>query len=168
MAHPYADKFPGARLAEDVRVFKPELVNIYGCTIGNETTIAPFVEIQENVVIGCRCKISSHSFICNGVVIEDGVFIGHGVIFTNDRYPRALTDDGRLKGGDDWECVPIRVCRQASIGSGAVLLPGVTIGEGALVGAGSVVTRDVPPYAVVFGNPARIRGDMRKKTKGKQ
>jgi len=156
MSHPYAAKFPNARLSEDVLVFKPDLVNIYGCTIGSGTTIGPFVEIQKNVVIGCRCKISSHSFICNGVVIEDGVFIGHGVMFTNDRYPRAVTDDGRLKGGDDWECVPSRVCRQASIGSGAVLLPGITVGECAMVGAGSVVTRDVPPYAVVCGNPARI------------
>ncbi len=168
MSHPHASKFPGARLAEDVLVFKPDLVNIYGCVIGAGTTVGPFVEIQKDAAIGCRCKISSHSFICSGVVIEDGVFIGHGVMFTNDRYPAAVTDDGKLQGGGDWECIPTRVCRRASIGSGAVLLPGVTVGEGALVGAGSVVARDVPPYAVVCGNPARICGDTREGKKAKK
>jgi len=163
MAHKLESKFPGAHLAEDVLILKPELVNIYGCTIGSETRIGPFVEIQRDVIIGSRCKISSHSFICSGVVIEDGVFIGHGVMFTNDRFPRAVTDDGKLQSGDDWECIPSKVCRQASIGSGAVILPGITVGEGALVGAGSVVTQDVPPFAVVCGNPARIRGDIREK-----
>jgi acetyltransferase-like isoleucine patch superfamily enzyme len=168
MPHPNEAKFPGAQLAEDVMVFKPDLVNIYGCTIGSETTIGPFVEIQKDVIIGCRCKISSHSFICSGVIIEDGVFIGHGVVFTNDRYPSAVTDDGKLKGGSDWECIPSRICQRASIGSGAVLLPGVTVGEGALVGAGSVVTRDVPPHVVVCGNPARICGNIPQKNKEKK
>ena len=168
MTHPYAAKFPDVRLSEDVLIFKPELVNIYGCTIGSGTTIGPFVEIQKDVLIGGRCKISSHSFICSAVVIEDEVFIGHGVMFTNDRYPGAVTDDGRLQGNGDWECIPSRVCRRASIGSGVVLLPGVTVGESALVGAGSVVTRDVPPYAIVCGNPAHICGDVRQKSKRKQ
>ena len=155
--------FPGAKLAGNVKIFKPELVNIYGCIIGNETTVGPFVEIQKDVIIGCRCKISSHSFICTGVIIEDGVFIGHGVMFTNDRYPRAVKDDGNLKGNEDWECIPSRVCERASIGSGSVLLPGITIGEGALVGAGSVVTRDVPPYTIVCGNPAKICGNIKER-----
>jgi len=163
MAHLHAAKFPGANIDDDVLVFKPELVNIYGCIIRHGTIIGPFVEIQKDVVIGHHCKISSHSFICSGVVIEDEVFIGHGVIFTNDRYPRAVTNDGRLQGENDWICIPSRVCRQASIGSGVVLLPGITVGEGALVGAGSIVTHDVPPYAIVCGNPAQICGNIKDK-----
>jgi acetyltransferase-like isoleucine patch superfamily enzyme len=123
--------------------------NLYGCSLGDETRVGPFVEIQRGAVIGSRCKISSHSFICEGVVIEDDV------CFTNDRRPKATTDDGRLQTGDDWMLEPTRVCRGASIGSGATILPGITIGERALVGAGSVVTRDVAPGETVVGNPAR-------------
>ena len=163
MANKHTVKFPSVKFAEDVKIFKPDLVNIYGCTIGNGTTIGPFVEIQKDVNIGCNCKISSHSFICSGVTIEDGVFIGHGVMFTNDRYPRAVNDEGTLQGSDDWECIPTRVCKRASIGSGAVLLPDITIGEGSLVGAGSVVTKNVPPFAIVKGNPAKICGNVKER-----
>jgi UDP-2-acetamido-3-amino-2,3-dideoxy-glucuronate N-acetyltransferase len=131
-------------------------VNLYGCQIGDDTRIGPFVEIQKNATIGARCKISSHTFICEGVTIEDEVFIGHGVIFINDPDPRA-TANGKVQGEADWQVVPTQVCRAASIGSGAVVLAGVCIGAGALVGAGAVVTRDVPPDAVVVGNPARFR-----------
>jgi len=148
-------------LGDNVVIHHPQLVNMYGCRIGESTRIGAFVEIQRGAVIGRRCKISSHSFICDGVTIEDGVFVGHGVMFTNDRFPRALTDDGRLQTDADWELVPTRVARGASIGSHATILPGVTIGEGALVGAGAVVTRDVPPYAVVAGVPARVVGSAR-------
>ena len=148
-------------LGDNVVIHHPQLVNMYGCRIGESTRIGAFVEIQRGAVIGRRCKISSHSFICDGVTIEDGVFVGHGVMFTNDRFPRALADDGRLQTDADWELVPTRVGRGASIGSNATILPGVTIGEGALVGAGAVVTRDVPPYAVVAGVPARVVGSAR-------
>ena len=148
-------------LGDNVVIHQPQLVNMYGCRIGESTRIGAFVEIQRGAVIGRRCKISSHSFICDGVTIEDGVFVGHGVMFTNDRFPRALTDDGRLQTDADWKLVPTRVGRGASIGSNATILPGVTIGEGALVGAGAVVTRDVPPYAVVAGVPARVVGSAR-------
>jgi acetyltransferase-like isoleucine patch superfamily enzyme len=130
-------------------------VNLYGCKIGDETRIGTFVEIQKNAQVGARCKISSHTFICEGVVIEDEVFIGHGVMFINDPYPRATTD-GRPQSDVDWQVVPTKVCRGASIGTGAVILAGVTIGPGALVGAGAVVTRDVPAGAIVAGNPARL------------
>ena len=130
-------------------------VNLYGCSIGDETRVGSFVEIQKNAFIGARCKISSHTFICEGVTIEDDVFVGHGVVFINDPDPRA-TADGRPQTEADWRVVPTRVCRGASIGSGAVILAGVTIGPGALVGAGAVVTRDVPAGAVVVGNPARF------------
>jgi acetyltransferase-like isoleucine patch superfamily enzyme len=130
--------------------------NLYGCLVGDETRIGAFVEIQSGVKVGSRCKISSHSFICSGVTIEDEVFIGHGVMFTNDTDPRATTPTGEFQTPADWELVPTRVCRRASIGSGAVILPGVTIGEGALVGAGAVVTRSVEPGAVVAGCPARF------------
>src|SRR5687768_10691966 len=133
-------------LGEDVRIVQPDLVNLYGCTIAAETKIGAFVEIQKDASIGKRCKISSHTFICEGVTIEDEVFVGHGVMFTNDLYPRA-TADGALQTEADWAVVSTRVCRGASIGSGAVILCGVTIGEGALVGAGAVVTRDVPAHA---------------------
>ncbi|NJC71283.1 N-acetyltransferase [Planosporangium thailandense] len=148
-------------LADRVTIFRPELVNLYGCTIGSETTVGPFVEIQRDVVIGARCKISSHSFICAGVTIEDEVFLGHGVMFVNDLFPRATTDDGQLKTDQDWQLVRTLVCRGASIGSHATILGGVTISTRALVGAGAVVTRDVPAFAVVAGNPARVIGDVR-------
>ena len=148
-------------LGEDVVVHHPSLVNLYGCRIGDQTRIGSFVEIQKHAVVGARCKISSHSFICEGVTLGDEVFIGHGVVFTNDRYPRAATPDGRLQGDRDWQVIPTRVGRGASIGSHATLLPGIVVGEHALVGAGSVVTRDVPAYAVVVGVPARVVGSMR-------
>lgn len=129
--------------------------NLYGCAIGDETRIGPFVEIQAGARVGARCKIQSHSFVCEGVTIEDEVFVGHGVLFINDKAPRATTDDGRLQGADDWELVPTVVERRASLGSGAVILAGVRIGADALVGAGAVVTRDVPAGSVVAGVPAR-------------
>lgn len=135
---------------------RPELVNLYGCRVGSETKIGPFVEIGRDAVVGSRCKIGSHTYICGGVTIEDEVFIGHGVMFINDRYPRATNGDGQLQTEADWTLVPTRVCRRASIGSGAVILCGVTIGEGAMVGAGAVVTKDVPPYSTVAGVPARL------------
>jgi acetyltransferase-like isoleucine patch superfamily enzyme len=144
---------PDVALGEDVRIFA--FVNLYGCAIGAATQIGTFVEVQRGARIGARCKISSHTFICEGVTIEDECFIGHGVLFTNDRRPAAVNADGSLKGRDDWTCEPTRVGRRASIGSGAVILCGVTIGEGALVGAGAVVTKDVPPGATVAGVPAR-------------
>ena len=143
-------------LGADVGIAHPELVNLYGCTVGDGTRIAPFVEIQKNAVIGQRCKISSHTFVCEGVTIEDECFIGHHVCFTNDRHPRATTEFGGLQTEADWQVVPTRVCRGASIGSGAVILCGVTIGERALIGAGAVVTRNVPAGSVVAGVPARI------------
>jgi UDP-2-acetamido-3-amino-2,3-dideoxy-glucuronate N-acetyltransferase len=150
------------QLGRDVKIFHPELVNLYGCSVGDETKIGTFVEIQGGANIGSRCKISSHSFICEGVTIEDEVFVGHGVMFTNDRFPRATTADGELQGPADWKVEPTRVCRRASIGSNATILCGITIGEGAIVGAGSVVTRDVPPNAVVAGVPARnVTGNKR-------
>jgi UDP-2-acetamido-3-amino-2,3-dideoxy-glucuronate N-acetyltransferase len=142
-------------LGEGVVVFHPELVNLYGCRIGAGTKIGSFVEIQKGATIGARCKISSHSFVCEGVTIEDDVFVGHGVVFINDPYPRA-TSAGRLQTEADWTVVPTRVGRGASIGSGAVVLCGVTIGEDALVGAGAVVTSDVPAGATVAGVPARL------------
>lgn len=148
------------KLGADVRIFQPDLVNLYGCTIGDETKIGTFVEIQVGAVIGARCKISSHTFICEGVTIEDEVFIGHGVMFTNDVYPRATTDDGTLATAEDWTCSPTRVCRRASIGSGATILPNLTIGENALVAAGAVVTRDVPANAIVAGCPAAVVGTV--------
>ncbi len=144
------------RLGANVQIAYPELVNLYGCTIGDDTRIGPFVEIQKNATVGCRCKISSHTFICEGVSIDDEVFVGHGVMFINDRYPKATAPSGKLQTEADWHVIPTRVGRGASIGSGAVILCGVTIGEGALVGAGAVVTRDVPAGTVVAGVPARI------------
>ena len=142
-------------LGKDVRIFHPDLVNLYGCTVGDETRIGTFVEIQKNAVIGARCKISSHSFICEGVTIEDEVFVGHGVLFINDKYPRA-TAAGHLQTEADWKVVTTRIKRGASIGSGAIILCGVTVGEGALVGAGAVVTKDVSDHSVVHGVPARF------------
>lgn len=141
------------RIGRDAKVFA--FVNLYGCTIGDESKIGSFVEIQKNAHIGARCKISSHTFICEGVTIEDDCFIGHHVCFINDRFPRATAANGQLQTEADWEVVSTRVCRGSSIGSGAVILCGVTIGEGALIGAGAVVTKDVAPREVVAGVPAR-------------
>lgn len=145
-------------LGEGVVVHHPDLVNLYGCTIGDGARIGTFVEIQKGSSIGRNCKISSHSFICEGVTIEDGVFIGHGVMFTNDRYPGAVTATGELQSEKDWVVIPTLVKRHASIGSNATILPGTTIGEGAQVGAGAVVTKDVPDHAIVAGVPARVIG----------
>lgn len=150
------------QLGRGVRIFHPDLVNLYGCTIGDETQIGTFVEIQRGAFVGALCKIQSHSFICEGVTIEDEVFVGHGVMFTNDMDPRATLTDARLAGNGDWIMLPTRVERQASIGSGAVILP-VVIGAGALVGAGAVVTRNVRPFAIVAGNPAIEIGDVRQR-----
>ena len=141
-------------MGQRVKIFQPDLVNLYGCTLGDDTKIGAFVEIQKNACIGSRCKISSHTFVCEGVTIEDDVFVGHGVMFINDLYPRATTD-GRLQTEEDWKVVPTRVKRGASIGSGAVILAGLTIGEGAMIGAGAVVTHDIPDHHVAKGVPAR-------------
>ncbi len=151
------------QMGSDVNIFHPELVNLYGCAIGDETKIGTFVEIQKNAIIGSRCKISSHTFICEGVIIEDEVFVGHGVMFTNDLYPRATNEDGNLQTDTDWHVVQTHVKHRASIGSNATILGGITIGENAIIGAGAVVTRDVPDYAVVAGVPARRMGDVREK-----
>lgn len=141
------------RLGADVKL--AEFVNLYGCEIGDETKVGTFVEVQKNAKIGKRCKISSHTFICEGVVIEDNVFVGHGVVFINDIYPRATTPTGELQTQQDWKVDPTLVKRGASIGSGATILANVTIGENAIVGAGSVVTKNVPADTIVAGNPAR-------------
>lgn len=142
------------KLGRNVRIYS--FTNLYGCEIGDDVKIGTFVEIQKGVKIGNRCKISSHTFICEGVTLEEGVFIGHNVVFTNDRHPRATNEAGQLQSEADWVCVPTVVKRGASIGSGAILLCGITIGENAMVGAGSVVTKDVPADSTVAGNPARI------------
>jgi len=142
-------------LGTGVTIRHPDLVNLYGCTVGDDTKIGAFVEIQKNAHVGSRCKISSHTFICEGVTIEDEVFVGHGVMFINDRHPRAIVA-GRLQTEADWEMVPTRVRKGASIGSGAVILCGVTVGAHAMIGAGAVVTHDVPDDAVVAGVPARL------------
>lgn len=152
-------------LAEGVRIFHPDLVNLYGCTIGTGSKIGTFVEIQKGAVIGAQCKVSSHSFICEGVTIEDEVFIGHGVMFTNDIYPRSTNPDGSLQAEADWSMVETRVKKRASIGTNATIIAGVTIGESALVGAGAVVTHDVPDYAIAAGVPARVIGDVRQHDK---
>jgi acetyltransferase-like isoleucine patch superfamily enzyme len=144
---------PDVTLGRDVVV--ADFVNLYGCRIGDESRVGPFVEIQKNAIVGRRCKISSHAFICEGVTLEDEVFVGHGVTFVNDRYPRATTEAGALAGDADWRCEATLVKRRAAIGSGATILCGVTIGEEAIIGAGSVVTRDVAARTVVAGNPAR-------------
>lgn len=142
-------------LGEGVKIFQPDLVNLYGCEVGADSKIGAFVEIQKNAFIGKRCKVSSHTFVCEGVTIEDDVFVGHGVMFTNDLFPRA-TADGRLQTEEDWKVVNTRVKRGASIGSGAVILAGVTIGENVMIGAGAVVTRDIPDNRVAKGVPARV------------
>ena len=149
------------QLGSAVKIFQPSLVNLYGCRIGDHTKVGSFVEIQKNARIGARCKISSHSFVCEGVVIDDEVFIGHGVMFVNDLFATGGPVDGSLQTEADWKVEPTRVKRRASIGSNATLLCGVSIGEGALVGAGAVVTRDVPDFAIVAGVPARVVGDTR-------
>ncbi|HEX5414409.1 MAG TPA: acyltransferase [Chloroflexota bacterium] len=152
------------KLGSNVTIHHPELVNLYGCTIGDDTRIGAFVEIQKNALIGARCKVSSHTFVCEGVTIEDEVFVGHGVIFINDQFPRA-TADGLPQTDADWTMLPTRIRQGASIGSGAVILGGVTIGAFAMVGAGAIVTRDVPDHAIVVGVPARVVGDVREKAR---
>ena len=149
-------------LGRNVSIPQPELVNLYGCQIGDDSKIGAFVEIQKGARIGKRCKISSHSFLCEGVTLEDDVFIGHGVMFINDRYPRA-SKNGKLLSDADWKLEPVKVCQGASVGSGAVVLCGVTIGGGALVGAGAVVTKDVPAGTVVAGVPARFFWNLSEK-----
>jgi acetyltransferase-like isoleucine patch superfamily enzyme len=145
-------------LGKDVAIYHESLVNLYGCTIGDGTKIGTFVEIQKNAFVGARCKVSSHTFVCEGVTIEDEVFVGHGVMFTNDRYPRAANADGSLQTEADWQVERTLVRRGASIGSNATIVSGVTIGLGAIVGAGAVVTRDVPDHAIVAGVPAKVIG----------
>jgi acetyltransferase-like isoleucine patch superfamily enzyme len=154
----YSRIAPDVHLGEGVRIFG--FVNLYGCSIGDNSKIGTFVEIQKNVVIGRNVKISSHTFVCEGVQIEDEVFVGHNVSFINDRYPRGTNPDGQLQTEADWQVVPTVVKRGASIGTGSTILCGITVGEGALVGAGSVVTRDVSPHTVVAGNPARFLKSM--------
>lgn len=148
-------------LGQNVRILQPDLVNLYGCSIGSGTRIGAFVEVQRDARIGANCKISSHSFVCTGVTIGDGVFVGHGVMFVNDPYPSAVNEDGSLQAEGDWQPMATRVKDRASIGSNATVLAGLTIGEGALVGAGAVVTHDVPDHAIVAGVPARVIGDRR-------
>lgn len=152
---------PDVKLGREVKIFA--FVNLYGCTIGDQTKVGTFVEIQKNAVIGANCKISSHSFICEGVTIEDDVFIGHNVTFINDIYPRATAADGGLQTEADWKVVPTFIKKGASVGSSATILAGVTVGEGAIVGAGSVVTKDVPAWTIVAGNPARVLRRLEKK-----
>ena len=149
------------QLGTEAVVTHPDLVNLYGCSIGSGTKIGPFVEIQKNSHVGDRCKISSHTFICEGVTIEDEVFVGHGVMFTNDLFPRACTPEGAPQSEADWSVVPTRIRRGASIGSNATIICGTTVGHFAMVGAGAVVTRDVPDYAIVAGVPAKVVGDVR-------
>ena len=144
-------------------IYQPGLVNLYGCSIGDGSRVGTFVEIQKGVRIGRNCKISSHSFLCTGVTIDDGVFIGHGVMFINDVYPKAVNEDGSPQSEADWKCIATHVRQGASIGSNATIVAGVTVGEGALIGAGAVVTKDVPDFAIVAGVPARQIGDTRAK-----
>lgn len=153
------------KLGKGAVVFQPDLVNLYGCEIGDETKIGAFVEIRKSVVIGKRCKIQAFAFIPEGVTVEDGVFIGPHVCFTNDLFPRAVNDDGSLQSAADWVTVPTLVKAGASIGANATILCGITIGRSALVGAGAVVTRDVPDFAIVGGNPAKMLGDVRDRAK---
>lgn len=149
------------KLNGEVSIYHPDQVNLYGCEVGDGSRIGSFVEIQKGATVGARCKVSSHSFICEGVTIEDEVFIGHGVMFTNDTFPRATNEDGSAQSEADWTVEPTLVKRRASIGSNATILPNVTIGEGALVAAGAVVTKDVPPFAIAAGVPAKVVGDVR-------
>ncbi|MCC7449019.1 MAG: N-acetyltransferase [Anaerolineae bacterium] len=151
-------------LGSNVRIFHPDLVNIYGCKIGDGTQIGPFVEIQSGAEIGQLCKISSHSFICEGVIIEDEVFVGHGVMFINDIFPRATDSNGKPLRAGDWTMVTTCIGRGASIGSNATIMGGITIGKHALIGAGAVVTKNVPDYAIVAGVPARVMGDVRERS----
>ncbi len=146
---------PDVKLGKNVKLSK--FINLYGCAIGDNTKIGASVEIQKNAFIGANCKISSHTFICEGVTIEDGVFVGHGVMFTNDKYPRSVNLDGSLQTEEDWKVVPTLVKKGASIGTGAIIICGITIGENAMIGAGAVVTKDVPDGAVVMGVPARMK-----------
>ena len=152
---------PDVKLGQDVRLAK--FINLYGCSVGDGTKIGTFVEVQKNAAIGRNCKIQSHTFICEGVQIEDDVFIGHNVTFINDKYPRATTPGGGLQTEADWQVVPTRIMKGASVGSSVTILCGITIGEGAIIGAGSVVTKDVPPGVIVAGNPAQF---MRKLAPG--
>jgi len=152
---------PDVELGEGVVVHQSDLVNLYGCKIGAGTRIGPFVEVQKEVRVGKKCKISSHCFLCSGVTLGDFVFVGHGVMFINDAYPSAVNPDGSLQSENDWVCLPTIVSDNASIGSNATILGGVSIGKHALVGAGAVVSHDVPDYAVVAGVPARVIGDVR-------
>ena len=149
------------RLNGNVTIHHPGLVNLYGCTVGDGSKIGAFVEIQKGAVIGERCKISSHSFVCEGVTIDDEVFVGHGVMFTNDRFPRATNPDGSQQTDDDWKLELTHVKRRASIGSNATIVCGITSGEGALIAAGAVVTKDVPDFAIVAGVPGKVIGDVR-------
>ena len=148
-------------IGQNVKIFHPDLVNLYGCRVGDGSRIGAFVEIQSGAAIGRDCKLSSHTFVCSGVMVEDGVFVGHGVMFINDLYPQAVNEDGPLQTENDWKCIETRIKTRASIGSNATILCGITVGAGALVGAGAVVTKDVPDYAIVAGVPARIVGDVR-------
>jgi UDP-2-acetamido-3-amino-2,3-dideoxy-glucuronate N-acetyltransferase len=153
-------------LGDNVVIYQPDLVNLYGCGIGSGTRIGAFVEIQKGVSVGANCKISSHSFLCSGVTLEDGVFVGHGVMFTNDTFPAAVNSDGSLQTEGDWALLETHIGRRASLGSNCTILAGVRVGEGAMVGAGAVVTRDIPAYAIAVGVPARVTGDVR--TRGKK
>lgn len=157
---------PDVKLGRDVKIF--DFVNLYGCEIGDSSRVGTFVEIQKGAKIGKKCKISSHTFICEGVTIEDEVFVGHGVVFVNDTYPRATAEGGNLQTANDWVVEPTLIKKGASIGSGATILAKVTVGENAIVGAGSVVTKDVPPNAIVAGNPARVLRTIVKAQSGDQ
>jgi UDP-2-acetamido-3-amino-2,3-dideoxy-glucuronate N-acetyltransferase len=148
-------------LGVGVVIHHRDLVNLYGCSVGDGSKIGAFVEIQKGASVGRNCKVSSHSFVCEGVTIEDGVFVGHGVMFINDRYPRAVTEDGQLQTDSDWSVVRTHVKAGASLGTNATIMGGITIGENAMIGAGAVVTRDVPDHAIVAGVPAKIVGDVR-------
>ena len=158
---PFQQIAPDVKLGKGVRIYA--FTNLYGCEIGDDVKIGTFVEIQKGAKIGDRCKISSHSFVCEGVILEEEVFVGHNVTFINDRYPRATNAEGGLQSEADWQCIPTLVKKGASIGSGATLLCGITVGEYAIVGAGSVVTKDVPPHSVVVGNPAKVLKLLSKK-----